>query len=871
MINPATDAVTSFPLPADYDFTGAITAGPGGDLWFIDAEINDHAATGFDIASLDPRTGVISEFAVPFSGAYLQGITAGPDGNIWFTDWNNSAIGMFNVTTDAMSEFPVPTNMAGLTAITAGPDGNLWFIEQDADRIGMINPATDVITEYSLPTPNANPESIIAGPDGNIWFTELFADQIGEINPTTDAITEIRLSGEEQAPDGGMTVGPDGNIYFSLGAPPQAGAAIGILNPATLAINETPVPNFGTLGGITTGPDGNVWFCADGIWVGIQSTAPDLGYLTPGPSLAVTAQPPSEVAVDSPFGLTVTVDSQPGLPDASFNGDVTVALSSNPGDATLGGTLTVQAVNGVATFSGLSLDQAGNGYQFVVSTGPSTTASTAQLDVVQPPRQFVATITEIPGPVSDLAPSFLTIGPDGNLWFGDSEGTEIGMIDPSTYEVTTFALPPNFISNGPIAAGPDGDIWFVDQDTHDESELGFEIGWLDPKTGAISEFPLPSANAYPQGITAGPDGNIWFTDAGTRAIGMLNVATGAVSEFAVPEPAGAAGLPLPDGITVGPDGDLWFTDLGTGGIGTINPTTHAISEFLLGNAASDPVGITVGPGGNIWFTEQNGNVVGEISSTTDAISAIPLTGSEISPNFIAAGPDGNIYFTLGGFDGPAIGVIDPATLTVTEAPIPNFGTLSGIVAVPNGGIWFCAAQGIAGPDLGEMAFLTPIIASTDPSTTALTTPVEVVQPPTITDSSTTALTAPVDAVPAPKITSDRVLIAGSGAERHVVGFQLHFSEPLDASTASKAKNYEVTRLVRGGKRDIAVPVRVKVVYHAKKDRVDVLLKHRSSFFHGGKLVVSTLAESLSAETAYTITDIAHMTLAIGHNGKRILR
>ena len=45
-----------------------------------------------------------------------------------------------------------------------------------------------------------------------------------------------------------------------------------------------------------------------------------------------------------------------------YNGSVTIALANNPGGSTLGGTLTVPAVNGVATFSGLTLNKAGTGY-----------------------------------------------------------------------------------------------------------------------------------------------------------------------------------------------------------------------------------------------------------------------------------------------------------------------------------------------------------------------------------------------------------------------------------------------------------------------------------------------------------------------------
>ena len=78
--------------------------------------------------------------------------------------------------------------------------------------------------------------------------------------------------------------------------------------------------------------------------------------------LAVTTQPPGTVAAGSGFGLTVSAEDSYGNVATPFTGGVAVALANNPGGATLGGTLTVNAVNGVATFSGLTLDKTGSGY-----------------------------------------------------------------------------------------------------------------------------------------------------------------------------------------------------------------------------------------------------------------------------------------------------------------------------------------------------------------------------------------------------------------------------------------------------------------------------------------------------------------------------
>src|SRR5207248_2212056 len=73
--------------------------------------------------------------------------------------------------------------------------------------------------------------------------------------------------------------------------------------------------------------------------------------------------------------------------DTTFNGPVTIALQNNPGGSTLGGTLTVTASNGVATFSGLTLNNPGNGYSLVVSSNGLTSAITTPFNVpaTQPP------------------------------------------------------------------------------------------------------------------------------------------------------------------------------------------------------------------------------------------------------------------------------------------------------------------------------------------------------------------------------------------------------------------------------------------------------------------------------------------------------
>jgi hypothetical protein len=101
--------------------------------------------------------------------------------------------------------------------------------------------------------------------------------------------------------------------------------------------------------------------------------------LTPSSSrLLVTTQPPAGVPAGQKFDVQVAAVDVNGNVDTSFTGPVTIALANNPGGSTLGGRLTVRAVNGVADFSNLTLNQLDPGYTLratATDLQPTTTAA----------------------------------------------------------------------------------------------------------------------------------------------------------------------------------------------------------------------------------------------------------------------------------------------------------------------------------------------------------------------------------------------------------------------------------------------------------------------------------------------------------------
>ena len=282
-----------------------------------------------------------------------------------------------------------------------------------------------------------------------------------------------------------------------------------------------------------------------------------------------------------------------------------------------------------------------------------------RLEGLEDRRLLSVTITEFPVPTASANLTGITAGPDGHLWFVETNANKIGEINPTTHAISEFAIPTTKSTKNVepfwITAGPDGNLWFTEFYTS-------EIGMISPTTHAISQFPTPSGGG-PEGVTTGPDGNLWFTEGPGYKIGEINPATHAISEFPIPT-AGA----YPEGITAGPDGNLWFGEA-KDVIGMINPTTHTISQFALPISAG-PVGITAGPDGNLWFTEQTSNI-GMINPATDAITEYPVPYANSASWRITGGPDGNLWFTDRGTNAIGVVTLDPTSsthLVITQPP-----------------------------------------------------------------------------------------------------------------------------------------------------------------------------------------------------------
>ncbi len=310
------------------------------------------------------------------------------------------------------------------------------------------------------------------------------------------------------------------------------------------------------------------------------------------------------------------------------------------------------------------------------------------------------TITEFTtGLTPNRGPSYITLGPDGNMWFTEvSSPGGVAKINATTgviTEVATGGVTAGFTAGrGPedIVTGPDGNLWFV------ESHNPGAIAEISPNGGAVAEHTTPTPNSGPYDIARGPDGNLWFTEANVSRIGKVVPSTGVVSELTT----GVTPASSPAGIVAGPDGNMWFTEYNNPGrVGRVNPSTGTITEVATAGVTAgfttdqQPNELALGPDGNLWFGDWS--FPGRIVSVNPATIAIREFTSGITGQMlgsIAVGDDGKLWVTEWGSAG-AIARIDPATGVVDEFTTgltPNQGPY-GIAQGPDGNMWFTELGG----------------------------------------------------------------------------------------------------------------------------------------------------------------------------------
>ncbi|HET9707449.1 MAG TPA: hypothetical protein VFP39_04005 [Gemmatimonadales bacterium] len=281
----------------------------------------------------------------------------------------------------------------------------------------------------------------------------LIASTTGLLSATSTAFnvgpgnaTHVGFTVQPQSTTSLTTLSPVGVTAFDA----AGNVATGFTNNITVAIGTNPIfPNLPTLSGTLTvkavaGVSTFSTLKIDSVANGYTLTAASTGLtgatsasfdITNGSTLSFTVQPTAVNmgAVITP-AVQVTAKDNIGNVLTAFTGNVTVAIAGGTGTAgaSLGGTKTVAAVAGVATFSNLTVNLAGTGYKLTASssgfttgtsnafTVNSTVGTATKLGFTVQPSSVPAGATIIPGvvvAVQDAAGNTVT-GLTGTITIG---------------------------------------------------------------------------------------------------------------------------------------------------------------------------------------------------------------------------------------------------------------------------------------------------------------------------------------------------------------------------------------------------------------------------------------------------------------------
>jgi hypothetical protein len=172
-------------------------------------------------------------------------------------------------------------------------------------------------------------------------------------------------------------------------------------------------------------------------------------------SLAFVQQPTSSattVSIAPP--VTVAIQDQNGVTVANSTAAVTVGIQTNPGNASLAGTTTVNAVNGIATFSNLSIAPIANGYTLSAVSGSLPSVTSAAFNITPYPitvqlfNPLIGVTSTLPGTFTLTNPA-----PQGGVTVNlVSNATNFVTVSPASVNVAAGATTGTFTYTG-IAPG----------------------------------------------------------------------------------------------------------------------------------------------------------------------------------------------------------------------------------------------------------------------------------------------------------------------------------------------------------------------------------------------------------------------------------
>jgi MYXO-CTERM domain-containing protein len=294
--------------------------------------------------------------------------------------FGNRATSYSGAITLELGNNPGPSTLSGSLS---GPaiNGARAFGDLMLDRTAM--GYTLVATATGLASATSQSFDVLPGAATSLVFAIQPSDTVAGAAITPAVRVEVRDS------QGNLVPSFNENITITIGTNPGA---------ATLGGTATQAASGGValFADLTLDHQGS-GYKLNATGTGVSSAVSNAFNITPGAAtkLAVSQQPTLSVAgepIAPPVQIAVEDDFGNRVP--TYTGDITIALQANPGSGTLGGTTTVAAMSGVASFADLTIDRAATGYTLRATATDLTMVDTAAFDVISGSASAIAFTTQ---------------------------------------------------------------------------------------------------------------------------------------------------------------------------------------------------------------------------------------------------------------------------------------------------------------------------------------------------------------------------------------------------------------------------------------------------------------------------------------------
>ena len=185
-VDPETEAVQTFPLPADRPAANLNTASFDGQgvLWFT----GQNGIYG----RLAPDTGEVEVFDAP-GGRGPYGIATAPDGTIYYVSLAGSHLARLESATGAATVIEPPTPGQGARRVWSDSQGRQWISEWNAGNVGMYDPATGEWREWRLPGAAPKPYAVYVDDRDMVWLSDFAANALVRFDPAGESFEVITL------------------------------------------------------------------------------------------------------------------------------------------------------------------------------------------------------------------------------------------------------------------------------------------------------------------------------------------------------------------------------------------------------------------------------------------------------------------------------------------------------------------------------------------------------------------------------------------------------------------------------------------------------------------------------------------------------